>query len=196
MVQSLFKLNHGQLIATVAKFYRISGESTQYKGTNPDLTYPSLYHNEKIGERALSNALPWDTITRTTYESFSNLSPFMDTLRKRHEGRLQDDPDLKYILALSEHLNKVRSETVISLNETVRRQERDDTMQWRLDRENSRRRDKREELIPELSELESDTMSVAHNNEDEKSQEDPMLIEAAHILLDYVELSAPKIVQP
>ncbi|MEJ2702559.1 MAG: carboxy terminal-processing peptidase [Sedimentisphaerales bacterium] len=195
-VQTLLKLNHGRLIATVAKFYRISGESTQYKGTNPDLTYPSLHHNEKIGERSLSNALPWDTITRATYESFTNLSPLMDTLRKRHECRLQDDPDLKYILALSEHMDKVRSETVISLNETVRRQERDGTRQWRLDLENSRRRDKREELIPGLSEIESNTVSAAHGNEDEKPQEDPMLIEAAHILLDYIELSAPKNARP
>lgn len=197
-VQSLLKLNRGQLKATVAKFYRISGESTQYRGTNPDLTYPSLRNKEKIGESALSNTLPWDTITRTTYESFNNLSPLMDILRKRHECRLQDDPDFKYLLALSEHLDKVRSETVISLNETVRRQERDEIKQRRLDLENSRRRrrDKRQEVITELSELESDTMSAAHGNEDEQPQEDPMLIEAAHILLDYVELSAPKIAQP
>jgi carboxyl-terminal processing protease len=120
----------------------------------------------------------------------------MDILRKRHECRLQDDPDFKYLLALSEHLDKVRSETVISLNETVRRQERDEIKQRRLDLENSRRRDKRQEVITELSELESDTMSAAHGNEDEQPQEDPMLIEAAHILLDYVELSAPKIAQP
>jgi carboxyl-terminal processing protease len=195
-VQSLLKLNHGQLIETVAKFYRISGESTQYKGTNPDLTYPSLHHNEKIGESALSNALPWDTIARATYKSFSNLSPLMDTLRKRQEYRLQDDPDYKYLLALSEHLDKVQSKTVISLNETVRRQERDETKQWRLGLENSRQRDESQEPITELSELESDTMNAVHGNEDEKPQEDPVLIEAAHILLDYVELSAPKIVQP
>jgi len=190
------KLNRGQLKATVAKFYRISGESTQYRGTNPDLTYPSLHNREKIGESTLSNALPWDTITRTTYKSFNNLSPLMDTLRTRHECRLQDDPDFKYLLALSKHLDKVRSKTVISLNETVRRQERDEIKQQRLDLENSRRRDKCQEPFTELSEIESDTMSAAHGNKDEKSQEDPVLIEAAHILLDYVELSAPKITQP
>jgi carboxyl-terminal processing protease len=195
-VQSVLKLNHGQLKATVAKYYRISGESTQYKGTNPDLTYPSLHNKEEIGESALSNALPWDTISRTTYESFNNLSPLMDTLRKRHESRLQDDPDVKYILALSEHLDKVQSETVISLHETARRQERDEIKQRRLDLENSRRRDKRQEPVTELSELESDTMSAARSNEGGKSQNDPMLIEAAHVLLDYVELSAPKIAHP
>ena len=195
-VQSLLKLNRGRLKATVAKFYRISGESTQYKGTNPDLSYPSLHNREKIGESTLSNALPWDTITKATYESFSNLSPLMDTLRTRHQCRLQDDPDFKYLLALGEHLDEVRSETAISLNEAVRRQERDETMQWRLDIENSRRRDKSQEPITELSELKSDTMSTAHGNEDERSQEDPVLTEAAHILLDYVELSAPRVAQP
>ena len=195
-VQSLLKLNHGELKATVAKFYRISGESTQLKGTNPDLTYPSLLNKGEIGESALSNALPWDTITRTTYESFDNLSPLIDTLRKRHECRMQDDPDVKYLLALRDHLDKVQSKTVISLNETVRRQERDEIEQRRLEPENNRRRDKRQEPIEKRSELKSDTMSDAHDNEDEKSQEDPMLIEAAHIMLDYVELSAQKITQP
>jgi carboxyl-terminal processing protease len=196
-VQSLLKLNHGELKATIAKFYRISGESTQYRGTRPDFTYPGLHDNEEIGESALSNALPWDTISGTAYESFDDLSPLMDTLRKRHESRLQDDPDVKYLLALREHLDKIRSETVISLNETVRRRERDEIKQRRLDLENSRRRDKHQEPITELSELESDAASDdAHDNEDEQSQEDPMLIEAAHILLDYVELSAPKIAQP
>jgi len=194
-VQTLLKLNRGQLKTTVAKYYRISGESTQYRGTNPDFTYPSLHNKEKIGESALSNALPWDTITSATYESFYNLSPLMDILRKRHECRLQVDPDVKYLLALSKHLDKVRSKTVISLKETVRRQERDEIKQQRLDLENSRRRDN-QELSTELPELESDTMSTAQDNEDEQSHEDPMLIEAAHILLDYVELSAPKIAQP
>ncbi|MHC4582578.1 MAG: carboxy terminal-processing peptidase [Planctomycetota bacterium] len=195
-VQSMLKLNRGQLKATVAKFYRISGESTQYRGTDPDLTYPSLHNKEEIGESALTNALPWDTIAGTTYESFNNLSPLMDTLRKRHEYRLKDDPDVKYLLAVSEHLDKVRSETVISLNETLRRQQRDEIEQRRLELENSLRRDKRQEPFTELSELESDTMSAAHGDEDEKSQEDPMLIEAAHILLDYIELSARKTAQP
>ncbi|MHC4629460.1 MAG: carboxy terminal-processing peptidase, partial [Planctomycetota bacterium] len=195
-VQSMLKLNRGQLKATVAKFYRISGESTQYRGTDPDLTYPSLHNKEEIGESALTNALPWDTIAGTTYESFNNLSPLMDTLRKRHEYRLKDDPDVKYLLAVSEHLDKVRSETVISLNETLRRQQRDEIEQRRLDLENSLRRDKRQEPFTELSELESDTMSAAHGDEDEKSQDDPMLIEAAHILLDYIELSARKTAQP
>lgn len=195
-VQSMLKLNHGQLKVTVAKFYRISGESTQYKGTNPDLTYPSLHNSEKIGESVLSNALPWDTITRTTYEPFDNLSPFMNILRKRHECRLQNDPDYKYLLALGEHLDKVRVETAVSLNETVRRQERDEIKKRRQDLENSRKRDKRQILIEDMPELESDTISDAHNDEDEQSPEDPMLIEAAHILLDYVELSASKIDQP
>ncbi|MBN2316734.1 MAG: carboxy terminal-processing peptidase [Sedimentisphaerales bacterium] len=196
-VQSLLKLNHGELKATIAKFYRISGESTQYRGTRPDFTYPDLHDKEEIGESALPNALPWDTISGTAYEPFNDLSPLLGALRERHERRLQDDPDVKYLLALRKHLDEVRSETVISLNETVRRRERDETRQRRLDLENRRRRDKHQEPITELSELESDAASDdAHDNEDEQSQEDPMLIEAARILLDYVELSASKITRP
>lgn len=195
-VQTMLNLKHGQLKATMAKYYRISGGSTQYKGTNPDLTYPGLHNIEEIGESALTNALPWDTISGTTYTSFNDLSPIMDTLRKRHELRLQDNPDVKYLLALSEHLDQVRSETVISLNKAVRREERNEIKQWRLDLENSRRSNKGQEPMEELSELESDTTSDTPDDEDEKDQEDPMLIEAAHVLLDYVELSASNIDRP
>ena len=42
-VQSLLPLNRGQLKLTQAKFYRISGESTQEKGIIPDITYPSSF---------------------------------------------------------------------------------------------------------------------------------------------------------
>ncbi|MFT6423020.1 MAG: carboxyl-terminal processing protease, partial [Thalassolituus sp.] len=61
-VQSLRPLTEGQLKITQAKFYRVSGESTQHQGVIPDIMFPSLFDKEKIGESALTLALPWDTI--------------------------------------------------------------------------------------------------------------------------------------
>ena len=52
------------------------------------------------------------------------------------------------------------------------------------------------EMIVQIGGHDVHGISAAHGNEDEQPQEDPMLIEAAHILLDYVELSAPKIARP
>src|SRR5690606_15452226 len=61
-VQSLRSLRSGQLKITQAKFYRISGDSTQHKGVIPDISFPSVIDASKIGESALSDSMPWDAI--------------------------------------------------------------------------------------------------------------------------------------
>jgi carboxyl-terminal processing protease len=63
-VQTIQPLNHGELKLTLAKFYRVSGQSTQHQGVLPDIDYPSLIDTKEIGESALPEAMPWDTIKR------------------------------------------------------------------------------------------------------------------------------------
>lgn len=200
-VQTLVRLNRGQLKTTMAKFYRISGESTQEKGTKPDIRYPdtrhpSLHNSDSIGESAYDNALPWDTIAETKYRRFGDMSPVMDILSERHERRLQDDPDYEYVLAMSDYLKEVRSATVVSLNEAARRQERDENRQRRVALVNQRRQRKNQEPIKDLSDLDAETEETDEDDAEKASEDDPALIEAAHVLLDYIELSAPKIAQP
>jgi carboxyl-terminal processing protease len=48
-VQELQPLGEGKLKITSAKFYRVSGESTQNLGVVPDLQYPQLYKIEDTG---------------------------------------------------------------------------------------------------------------------------------------------------
>ena len=43
-------INLGQINLTMAKFYRVSGNSTQHKGVIPDVNFPSIYPLDKIGE--------------------------------------------------------------------------------------------------------------------------------------------------
>src|SRR5690606_2422294 len=52
----------GQLTVTIGKFYRVTGESTQHRGVEPDITLPSAISLEDVGESALEDALPWDRI--------------------------------------------------------------------------------------------------------------------------------------
>ena len=66
-VQSVLPLEHGQLKLTQAKFYRVSGDSTQHQGVIPDILFPTLFDKEKIGESALDEALAWDTIRPVSY---------------------------------------------------------------------------------------------------------------------------------
>ncbi len=52
----------GQINITMGKFYRITGSSTQHKGVDPDITFPTQYTAEKFGESSEPAALPWDQI--------------------------------------------------------------------------------------------------------------------------------------
>ena len=63
-VQTIQPLNHGQLKLTIAKFYRVSGQSTQNRGVIPDISFPSLFDPKEIGESSLPNALPYTEISR------------------------------------------------------------------------------------------------------------------------------------
>ena len=59
----------GAVKITIRKFYRVSGASTQLKGVIPDIVLPSLRNYARdIGESALENPLPWDTIKAARYE--------------------------------------------------------------------------------------------------------------------------------
>ena len=46
-VQTIQPLNHGELKLTLAKFYRVSGQSTQHQGVLPDIAYPSIIDASK-----------------------------------------------------------------------------------------------------------------------------------------------------
>ena len=51
-VQTIQPLNHGELKLTLAKFYRVSGQSTQHQGVLPDIAYPDIVDTKEIGEAA------------------------------------------------------------------------------------------------------------------------------------------------
>ncbi len=58
---------NGQLTVTIGKFYRVTGESTQHRGVEPDVQLPSLIDMKEVGESALEAALPWDRIAGVAF---------------------------------------------------------------------------------------------------------------------------------
>lgn len=82
----------GQLKLTVAKFYRISGESTQHMGVKPDITFPSLIDSEVVGEDNYTSSLPWDVISPAKYSRTSWLTAAdVRDLRERYTQRIAND---------------------------------------------------------------------------------------------------------
>ena len=182
-VQTLIPLNRGQLKITQAKFYRVSGQSTQHQGILPDIEFPEIFDVDRIGESSLDGALPWDVINPAVYPRSGDIEPALDRLQAKHDSRVSSDPDFQYMQALSRKSAENRSRTHVSLNEQHRIVEKADDDQWRLSLENQLRTAKGEPKLESLDELDE---HPASDDDTEPYTEDAMIRESANILLDYI----------
>jgi carboxyl-terminal processing protease len=181
-VQALLPVNEGQLKLTIAKFYRISGQSTQHQGVIPDIQFPSAFDPKEIGESALDTALPWDQIRSLRYRPLDTPQARVAQLIDRHQARIATDPNFKALLKRTERALELRSETGISLHLATRIKEREDNNQALLDIENARRTGLGLPTIESISELESD-------GKEADPKDDASLMESARILLDEIQIN-------
>ncbi|MGH8438976.1 MAG: carboxy terminal-processing peptidase [Pseudomonas sp.] len=187
-VQTIQPLNHGELKLTLAKFYRVSGQSTQHQGVLPDIDYPSIIDTKEIGESALPEAMPWDTIRPAIRPAVDPFKPFLAQLKARHDTRTAKDPEFVYIrdrLALTQQL---MNEKTVSLNEVERRAQHADIESKQLALENTRRKAKGEEPLKELKKEDEDALPA--EPDDTKPEDDAYLSESGRILLDYLGLNS------
>jgi carboxyl-terminal processing protease len=119
------KAHYGELKMTIAQFFRINGGTTQLRGVTPDIKLPVTTDNDNFGESSYDNALPWVAIKPANYVIAGDLKELMAPLQKRHEARIAKDKDFQYLQEDIAEMRKLRKENTISLNETVRRKERD-----------------------------------------------------------------------
>jgi carboxyl-terminal processing protease len=111
----------GAMKYTMAKFYRVTGASTQRKGITPDIIYPSFLDHLKIGEASLDNVLPWDEIPRQAFAPASQrVSEMIPTLNERANGRLKNDSQFQEIVADIARYGEREKQTSITLNKANR----------------------------------------------------------------------------
>jgi len=118
----------GTLKITKGKFYRINGGTTQLKGVISDIVLPDiLNYSTMIGEGALDNALPWDTIQPEHYEKFNLVNPFLAELQRRSQERVTTNQEYVYIKEDIEQFRKNQADKTASLNEhdVIAERERD-----------------------------------------------------------------------
>lgn len=152
-VQSLIPLNRGQLKLTQAKFYRISGESTQHQGIKPDIEFPARYDSETIGESTLDQPLPWDQIKPTKYQLKSDLGQMIPELRSLHEQRIRDDPEFIFMRDALQYRKELNNENEITLNRAARIQRKEAMDTFWVSLENKKRIAKGLQPISSLDEL-------------------------------------------
>ena len=164
-VQNLYSLDQyvrrpddeglGQLTLTIGKYYRVTGESTQHRGVDPDISLPSHIDATIVGESVRESALPWDTIRTTKFRPGEPLDSTISTLSASHNERSQGDPDFLYLVEGIRDIEEVRAKKTVSLSMDKRLQEREASMNRRLERENARRAALQLEPVATIEELES-----------------------------------------
>lgn len=186
-VQNLIDLNRmmgktnntlGQVKITIAKYYRITGGSTQHLGVVPDITYPSVIDAHEFGESSEPSALPWDQIQSAQFKHYTNVTDLIPLLKNKHEVRIESDPRFQAYLEDVAESRENRERNFISLNESVRKKEKEEQDLKKEQRKNQN----------------AGTISVhlvgkEEVSEKDSSSEDVLLNESAFILSDLIYLT-------
>lgn len=133
------KAKLGKVKITLAKFYRVSGSSTQHRGVVPDLIFPSPLLAEEYGESSEPTALPWDQISPTQYQQFTNLESLKNSLKAKHEKRMMADAEYRYLLEDIAEFKRKKDENYVPIGESLLKTERDNTEEQNFKRGNERR---------------------------------------------------------
>jgi carboxyl-terminal processing protease len=146
----------GQLTVTIGKFYRVTGESTQHRGVEPDIVLPSSIDMEAVGESALDAALPWDRIAAAGFRrtSLAAQPPPAAALERAEAERAARDPDYQWLVESIAVTERLRNQKTVSLNLAERKAEREQLDADRLRRENVRRQAQGKKPFETLEELE------------------------------------------
>jgi carboxyl-terminal processing protease len=183
-VQNLTDLNRfirfgdqklGNVKLTIAKYYRINGSSTQKKGVIPDIKYPSPVEPEEYGESSYPTSLKWDQIETSYYESYGNIADYLPELLKNHQQRISGDIEFQYLIEDIEEMKSKKNKKSFSLNEAVRKAEREEAEAKKKMREEERQK-KADIKMVKKSEV----------GKDETTLDDPQLEESGRILADLI----------
>ena len=185
----------GQLKITMAQFFRVNGGSTQNRGVEPDIQFPSAGDPEDYGERSLENALPWTSIDSASFEREGDLDRMVAVADFRYQDRIVGNQEFGWLLSDVEEFNLNKDKKEISLLETTRREEKDQNKAKREARKAAR--DNNGPLL-EDSDTFANVGEPAEATDDEDGDEidghgdderpDLLLRESARIVGDMIEL--------
>jgi carboxyl-terminal processing protease len=166
--------DYGQLNLTIAKFYRISGGSTQHKGVIPDIKFPSAIPLDKYGEDTDPSALPFDVIAKSQYAKVGDFSAVLPQITQLHEARIKNNVVFKNMQQDMEEYRKNEAERTIILNLDKLKAQRDQDEQKTLDRTNALR-------------LAMGQPALKKGEPKPKKEDlDAIKVEAGQILVDYI----------
>ncbi|MBP7460020.1 MAG: carboxy terminal-processing peptidase [Candidatus Delongbacteria bacterium] len=158
----------GQVKLTIAKFYRINGGSTQHLGVVPDISMPTRFTSDEVGESSQKHALLWDQIPPAGYPVIDpGLDNLIPSLKNSHLKRIEANQEFQRLVEDYEQYRKNRLEKRISLNEIKRKE------QLKLDGDPSD---------------DEDNQAESEASRTKSPKKDPILAETSAILADYISL--------
>jgi carboxyl-terminal processing protease len=197
----------GALTLTIRKFYRPSGASTQLEGVVPDIVLPSANSALEVGESALTNPLPWDTVSPASYPKLQHVHGYLPALRTESARRVASGDDFAYLRAEIARVAQRLETRTVSLNEAERRRELVDIERRKAELEQAVRASgapaattyeltvahaSRPGLPPPLTGERAAASPAGDDSQqagsDQQPQRDVILREAERILADYVTL--------
>jgi len=183
----------GQLKITMAQFFRVNGGSTQNRGVEPDINFPSAGDKEDYGERSLKNALPWTSIPSARYQREGNLDRMVAVADFRYQVRIASNQEFGWLISDVEEFNLNKDKKEISLLETTRREEME-----KDEAKREARKAARESNGPLLDDSDAladagepvEATVDADEEEDDDDRPDLLLRESARIVGDMIELNS------
>lgn len=203
----------GALQLTIAKFYRVNGQSTQLRGLAADIQLPSREDMSDEGESAMKHPLIYDETKPVTMnlKMFDRPLPLAQ-LKELSAARVATTPEFSYIAEDLERERKKQEANRVSLNEADRRSEMAENTS--RDKERDAERKKETAALESVCHItcrdpmprnfrpvnfeqfkESATTAVVSSTDSSSKQPDAIRAETLNILSDLARLSARKPVQ-
>ncbi len=123
----------GALKWTIQMFFRVNGASTQSKGVEPDIDFPSMVNHEEFGESSYPNALPWTEIEPVKHRQFKDMKPIIKAVSQRHNERTKESESWQLLVDEVAYSSRLSDRKEVSLNYEQRVQERKEMEEQRQD---------------------------------------------------------------
>jgi carboxyl-terminal processing protease len=115
----------GQLKLTLAKYYRVSGGSTQKVGVIPHVEFPNIYDRSIYTENSRKNALKWDKIREISFDEKEFVSQKLDDhLKIKFNKDLNSDSTFINYMSYVSKIKENRNRLLVTLNYDKRLQEK------------------------------------------------------------------------
>jgi carboxyl-terminal processing protease len=110
---------------TVQQFFLVDGESTQWRGVQPDVVLPDPAAHIESGERYLENAIPWSRIEPLPAKPWPYHNWSVSALAEKSRARQAAQPIFAQVTARSEYVIARRKDSIVPLKREAWRAMRD-----------------------------------------------------------------------